>query len=682
MNALYIFIVGFLVLVGSAIGQDFVSTETQLRNVVLEEFTGIHCGNCPSGHKKAKALAAEYPGRVVLLSIHEGSYAVPRAGEPDFRTQFGPAILSQSSVTAFPCATINRMVFPGEGEFPYWIQRRNGMAMSVNGWSPAAKDSVLNGSVSPLNIAAKARWDNNSRLLEVDVEVYFTDDVPNDVKLNIALLESHVWGPQTGASNPNHYEHNHIFRDYLTGQWGETISETSLGSLFKKTFTYSVGNEFEITNCDLALFATDNLNRNIYTGIELQVISPNASFVSKGGGIINTLSSATKDNIIELENLSEHEITFNIALTQSDLTPMEWSATIENGNDVTIAPGAKGEKVFRVSANGKHGVGDYYFTISEAGNPVSNSVFDSIRVVTTDITHLEVDAGGSILNDIQDARANAIALPYGVFHDLRPRFNELQTVVWNTGKTGGLDSVQAMAIQEMLGQGINILLSGSGGIPLLALNYPTHSLLAKLGINWSQMNELPFTDFSLVGIVNDPVSNGFSAEGLSIANNGYMMQKIDITNPANTFPMIKMVETGDAVSVRTQNSSARSIYLGFNPIIIEDDAIRTDLITKSLDWLEGVTSVDRPGEIDHSVEISASIIPQSAQLVINIIAEKSYNNTNLSVYDIRGVMVQKVWEGRMDAHGTDIVTTFNHPRGIYFVRFVSDDQQLTVPIVN
>ena len=46
--------------------QQFVSTVPQNRNVVIEEFTGINCQNCPDGHRVANSLMATYPGRVWL----------------------------------------------------------------------------------------------------------------------------------------------------------------------------------------------------------------------------------------------------------------------------------------------------------------------------------------------------------------------------------------------------------------------------------------------------------------------------------------------------------------------------------------------------------------------------------------------------------------------------------------
>ena len=74
-----IFCVSFL------FAQSFVSTTPENKNIVLEEFTGIHCVYCPDGHLQAQNLYNANPGDVVLVNIHTGSYANPNAGEPDFK---------------------------------------------------------------------------------------------------------------------------------------------------------------------------------------------------------------------------------------------------------------------------------------------------------------------------------------------------------------------------------------------------------------------------------------------------------------------------------------------------------------------------------------------------------------------------------------------------------------------
>ena len=82
--------------------QTFVSTSVEDKNVVLEEFTGIYCTFCPDGHRLAQELKDADPDDIVLINIHVGGYADPNPGDPDFRTPYGTAIMSQSSLSGYP----------------------------------------------------------------------------------------------------------------------------------------------------------------------------------------------------------------------------------------------------------------------------------------------------------------------------------------------------------------------------------------------------------------------------------------------------------------------------------------------------------------------------------------------------------------------------------------------------
>ena len=98
----------------STYAQTIVSTNPENRKVVLEEYTGIHCVYCPSGHQIAQAIKDAHPDDVFLINIHSGSFAVPGANEPDFRTPYGKALDSQTGLVGYPAATVNRQNFPGK----------------------------------------------------------------------------------------------------------------------------------------------------------------------------------------------------------------------------------------------------------------------------------------------------------------------------------------------------------------------------------------------------------------------------------------------------------------------------------------------------------------------------------------------------------------------------------------
>jgi hypothetical protein len=274
--------------------QTIVSTTPQKKNAVLEEFTGVKCYYCPDGHKRATNYAKNKPGRVVLINIHEGGYASPSGGYPDYRTSFGSAIATQSGALGYPAGTINRRNFPG------YEQRDNDgnlvsgiLAQGRTTWATTG-DMVLQEN-SPVNIAVNAIVDMTTRVLTVDVEVYYTSDVKGSYilnqdddtvyvnKINVALLQNNIEGPQEGAEDnystnilPNgKYVHNHVLRRLLTGQWGEEISNTTTGRFFSKQYIYTIPAHlnnvpYDLSNLEIAVFVADN-QINILNGVSAEV---------------------------------------------------------------------------------------------------------------------------------------------------------------------------------------------------------------------------------------------------------------------------------------------------------------------------------------------------------------------------------------------------------------------------
>lgn len=247
----------------------FVSTTPANKNVVLEEYTGIHCVYCPDGHKRANALAAANPERVVLINIHQGSYATPNTGEPNYKTQWGDALANQTGLQGYPSGTINRRVFSGTIT-----------ALNRGDWATHAT-TIMNES-SFVNVAAQAQIDATTRILTVTVEVYYTGDADTNTNyVNVALIQNNVIGPQTGASTYNpaqvtpdgQYMHMHMLRHLITGQWGDPLvasGNISAETFFTRTYTYTLPTNInnvplELGNLEIAAFVSKN-NQNIYTG--------------------------------------------------------------------------------------------------------------------------------------------------------------------------------------------------------------------------------------------------------------------------------------------------------------------------------------------------------------------------------------------------------------------------------
>ncbi|MEC9209563.1 MAG: Omp28-related outer membrane protein [Bacteroidota bacterium] len=311
-------------------GQIFVNTNPENKKIILEEFTGIDCPNCPDGHLQATQIHDQNLGNVFLINIHSGSYSVPDAsGDLDFRSSFGDALDNQSNLAGYPAATVNRHVFPALS------MNTGGTAMSRTGgaWFTAAGEILAQPSC--VNVAAEATLDISTRELTVIVEAYYTDNsIVSANKIHVALLQNNIEGPQSGASaNPSqvlangNYNHQHMLRHLLTGQWGDTISSTSTGSFFTNTYTYTIPQMLDFD-------ASDSYNGTIYDLFNLEIIV----FISEGNQEILSGNMANITHIVPpgvnlIDLSSATNMTMPTSLCDNNITP---EITITNNSAMVV----------------------------------------------------------------------------------------------------------------------------------------------------------------------------------------------------------------------------------------------------------------------------------------------------------------------------------------------------------
>lgn len=342
----YLFpILSFLLLGSTAFGQLPVSTSPENKNVVLEEFTGIYCQFCPDGHKIANDIASNNPGDVFLLNIHTGGYANPSGGDPDYRTGFGSDLVNQASLTGYPAGTVNRHYFSQ-------YNQDNGTAMSRGDWEDAS--NIILGQSSYANVALEGTVNVQTRELTVDVEVYFTSDGANTNNLNVALLQDSILGPQTAAPAyyPAHvnehgeYLHMHMLRHFLTGQWGEQISNTTSGNLEAKQYTYTLpqdinGVPLELGDLEIVAYL-DTGQQEVITGNDGPITYtnfPTAEDVAiqdvKG---LNKVCDSYEGNIV-VKNMGGDPVTsmtIEYDMNGGDKDTLNWTGTLESLDQKSI----------------------------------------------------------------------------------------------------------------------------------------------------------------------------------------------------------------------------------------------------------------------------------------------------------------------------------------------------------
>ncbi len=209
-----------------------VSTDVQKKKVLLEEFTGIHCGNCPDGHKMARILLNSLPNQAYVVSIHAGNYSVPSGGEPDYRTAEGDSISAflVSERAGYPCGSMNRSKLYDDS---YFVPRSY--------WNAYGQYFIKQD--APVNLYVESAYDGNTGKLTVHVEGYYTSDSPEGTQaLSVLWTQDDIVGPQNGGGMGDKYVHEHMLRDYITPVWGDTIStgQAKKGQYFTKDYVYTL----------------------------------------------------------------------------------------------------------------------------------------------------------------------------------------------------------------------------------------------------------------------------------------------------------------------------------------------------------------------------------------------------------------------------------------------------------
>lgn len=272
--------------------QTIVSTDPENRKAILEEFTGINCQFCPQGHAIANAIKDNNPDDFFVINIHQGGFANPGTGQPDFRTPFGNAIVNQSysgSGFGYPSGTVNRQNFPGRE-----MTAPGTTAMSRSFWTVSSNETIAQPSY--VNVGVEAEIDINTRELTVHVEAYYTANSPQATnKLNVALLQNNTLGPQSGGNMGNNYVHMHRLVHLLTGQWGVDINTTTAGSFVDETFTYTIPADYNGVPVDF--FEAE---------LELVVfITETQQNIISGNGAFSTYTGLANANDIRINEISE-----------------------------------------------------------------------------------------------------------------------------------------------------------------------------------------------------------------------------------------------------------------------------------------------------------------------------------------------------------------------------------------
>ena len=226
--------------------------------VLLEDYTGVKCNNCPEAGALALQLQEQNEGHLVVLGVHpKSALQNPAGGFPDFRTDDGNEWNNYFNIGAYPNGLVSRTGVVGASE-----------------WTSAV-NSVI-GNDAPVRLIVKTEFNEGTRELKLSIHAKFLQNVESDdVRLTTCMMEDNIVGKQqTPDGIDANYVHRHVFRGTADNQtWGRVLSVESIsaGSNFITNMKFTVSDEYNADEFYIVAFISDNNTKQVLMTAEKKI---------------------------------------------------------------------------------------------------------------------------------------------------------------------------------------------------------------------------------------------------------------------------------------------------------------------------------------------------------------------------------------------------------------------------
>lgn len=221
------------------------------RAVLIEDFTGQNCLNCPVAHEKIEEMEKQYGAdKVIAVSIHGGELAISDRRPFGLMTEEGNEICNYYAINVFPMGVIDGVTPP----------------VLDSEWASA----VYNDLQKPTEVKLEA----SAELIEIEEVINDKKEVKQNIsctanitsseegegKIQFWIVESGIVAQQKmpdGSINQN-YVHNNVFRAQVFPMRGNPIAFSRDGATANGTI--EVRERWSLENVSVVAFVSDNNN--------------------------------------------------------------------------------------------------------------------------------------------------------------------------------------------------------------------------------------------------------------------------------------------------------------------------------------------------------------------------------------------------------------------------------------
>lgn len=216
------------------------------RKVLIEEFTGVRCVNCPQGSEEIENLRTIYGENLITVGIHSGSFSSPYPESTiDFRTDAGDALIDFLGVPlGYPSAVINRTLPEGKTR----------LQTSQSTWAGLVQQEL--DKPNRLNISIDKNFNTTDNQLFINISLLPLENINEELRLSVMLAENNIVNTQLTPEGKNDdYVHRHNLRAMITNFTGDQITEAlNTGVVVERTFTFTIPDSWQTEEVSIIAF--------------------------------------------------------------------------------------------------------------------------------------------------------------------------------------------------------------------------------------------------------------------------------------------------------------------------------------------------------------------------------------------------------------------------------------------
>ncbi len=235
------------------------------KTVLLEEFTGWMCSNCPAGSAKANELQVNYNHKVIVVAIHAGALSRNSPLNSLAGQVYWNEFYSNGDNLGYPAMMFDRTLLD------------NGRLLStgyLKEWAEVVRERIQLPAIVKMEL--KIDYDSERRALKVTTQLRANDNLEN-VSILYMLVESKIIGlQQNGAVVDREYEHNHVLRGVIGEEngnyWGEVLTIPFLQDTNHTSNEYILNDKWIPQNMSVVAVLYHTQNKQIIHAEEITLI--------------------------------------------------------------------------------------------------------------------------------------------------------------------------------------------------------------------------------------------------------------------------------------------------------------------------------------------------------------------------------------------------------------------------